>query len=616
MSRRIDIELTSALPDDSWTWRAAGAKQPKGTLSGSILGTGASVGDVIKVEIEQEIDGITVLSVVGGRQKQEREDLLELLPTDQEFKPVIETRAKRDRNDRGRSDRGPRRGRDGRRGDRDGRGGRGDGDGREDRGGGRGDRDRRGGRGDRDRGGGRDGRRGGPSFTPPPEVPQRPKPKRLKPGKKNRNAVLAELPEEQRAVAEVALQGMGAVRQRLREENDRAVAEGRSPMPEATVLKMAEDMLPKLRVAEWRDRAEAAQRQMEHLDLRDLRSVVAAAGDPAVARDETTAALAAELGEALATKQEHELVLWFGDVDAALAVGRVIRALRLSSQPPKAGVPFPSDIAQRLVDSTNASLAPMDSAERWIAMLEAAAFSPIRAAVVPVRKPDEVTDELLATVKRLAPALPQVAALFEVEVDPKAPMPKPLRPGPRNRKDGKGGKGGDRKPPQRRGKKSEGQGTGGRRHRDAAPGAAADTPAADTPAADAPADTANDAETATPPDTTATDSAADVATEDVSEDAGDEAPSDTSAASTTDDAPGATTSTDDAPAADAATGNATEGDTAAADTPGNQPAATTSTDDAPAADAAIGNATEGDTAAADTPVADPTTSPDGGTAPG
>ncbi len=99
--------------------------------------------------------------------------------------------------------------------------------------------------------------------------------------------MLAELPEEQRGVAELALQGMGAVRQRLREENEKAVKEGRSPMPETTVLKLAEDLLPKLRVAEWRDRAEAALRQMEHLDLRDLRSVVAAAGDPAVARDET-----------------------------------------------------------------------------------------------------------------------------------------------------------------------------------------------------------------------------------------------------------------------------------------------------------------------------------------
>lgn len=482
MSRRIDIELTSALADNSWTWRAAGAKQPKGTLDGSILSPDAGVGDVIKVEVEQEIDGINVISVVGGRQKAERTDVIELLPTEREFKPVIETRAKRDRNDRGgRGDRDRRPRRDG-----DKRGGRG---GRDERGGrgGRGDRNERGDGGRRDDRGGR-GRRGGPSFTPPPEIPQRPKPKRLKPGKGNRNAVLAELPEEQRPIAELALQGMGAVRQRLREENEKAAKEGRSPMPEASVLKLAEDLIPKLRVAEWRDRAEAAQRQMEHLDLRDLRSVVAAAGDPAVARDETTSALAAELGDALAAKQEQELLLWFGDVDAALAVGRVIRALRLSSQPPKAGVPFPADIAQRLVDSANASLAPMDSPERWIAMLEAAAFSPVRSGIAPLRNPDVVNDELLATVKRLAPALPKVAELFEIEVAPDAPMPKPLRPGPRNKKGDQAARSG------RQGDgKSKGKGTRRRPDEQAPPAAeapaaeTADAPAAEAPAAEAPA---------------------------------------------------------------------------------------------------------------------------------
>ena len=61
-----------------------------------------------------------------------------------------------------------------------------------------------------------------------------------------------------------------------------------------------------------------------------------------VARDESTRALADELKQVLATKQEQELQFWYGDIDAALGVGRVIRALRLSSQPPKAGVPFPS----------------------------------------------------------------------------------------------------------------------------------------------------------------------------------------------------------------------------------------------------------------------------------
>ena len=69
MSRRIDIELTSALADGSYTWRAAGAREPKGVLSGSILPPGTAVGDELKVEVDQMVDGIEVLSVVKGRER-------------------------------------------------------------------------------------------------------------------------------------------------------------------------------------------------------------------------------------------------------------------------------------------------------------------------------------------------------------------------------------------------------------------------------------------------------------------------------------------------------------------------------------------------------------------
>ena len=32
MSRRLEIELTSTREDGTWTWRAAGAKVPKGVV--------------------------------------------------------------------------------------------------------------------------------------------------------------------------------------------------------------------------------------------------------------------------------------------------------------------------------------------------------------------------------------------------------------------------------------------------------------------------------------------------------------------------------------------------------------------------------------------------------
>ena len=151
----------------------------------------------------------------------------------------------------------------------------------------------------------RENQRRGPRFSPPPELPQRPKPKRLKAQRHHRNEVLAGLPEEQRPIAELALQGIAAVRTRLKSENEKATKEGRATMPEASVLKMAEELLPRLRVAEWYDRAEAAKKLSGDIDLRDLRSVVAASDDPMVARDKSTRSLADELRDLLQIGRAH-----------------------------------------------------------------------------------------------------------------------------------------------------------------------------------------------------------------------------------------------------------------------------------------------------------------------
>ena len=437
MSRRIDIELTSSRPDGTWTWRAAGAREPKGVVPASLLPTDARVGLVLKAEAEADLDGLTITSVTDPKGRSPRGGLLELIPSDKPFEAVTQQLARKERSDRPGRDR-PRGDRPDRpRGERPGRGPRGD---RPDRGerpdrGDRPDRSERSGS-DRPRtdrrdrpDGPRPQRRERPNFTPPPELPQRPKAKRLKPGRAHRNAVLAELPEAQRPVAERALQGgIPAVRQAINEQNTERRAQGLDEVPAAGLLAMAEQLLPKLRVAEWLDRADAAKAVIDELDLRDLRSVVAAGEDPLVARDESTRALAAELKQALATKQDKEMRLWLEDIDAAVGVGRVVRALKLSSQPPKAGSPFPAELAKRLVDATGASLTSDAPAERWVAVLEAAAFSPVRTQVAAAGAPPAPGEELLATVRRLSPLLPQVAAMFGIEVARGAATPKPLRP--------------------------------------------------------------------------------------------------------------------------------------------------------------------------------------------
>jgi hypothetical protein len=221
---------------------------------------------------------------------------------------------------------------------------------------------------------------------------------------------------------------MPAVRAAIDEQNKVLAAEGKEKIAADGLVTMAENMLPKLRVAEWRDRADAAVADLEHLDLRDLRSVVTAGDDPAIARDESTRAIATQLKAGLAARQETDMKNWLIDIDAAVGVGRTVRALKLSSQPPKAGSPFPAELAGKLAQAASASLEVDAPADRWIAVLEAAAFSPVRMQLTAPGVPTSVTPELTATVTRLAPALPKIAALFQIAVAPGTAMPRPLRP--------------------------------------------------------------------------------------------------------------------------------------------------------------------------------------------
>jgi hypothetical protein len=419
MSRRIELELTSARPDGIWTWRAAGAREPRGVVDGGLLPAGAKVGDVLRAEADFDVDGITVISVLAPKGARKEPERIELLGSPAAFDPVTQTLvAKRDRprRDGDREDRRPRR--DGERGDSD-RG----------RPRSRGDRTDRPARGPRPDAAGERPRREPrerppraerPSRPPVPELPVRPKPKRLRPVRSHRNAVLADLPPEEKAVAEQVLRGgVPAVRQALEEQNAQLRAEGQPEVPPAGVVALAEELLPRLRVAEWQDRAEGALNDLDELDLRDLRSVVVASDDPAVARDESTREMAARLKDGLSNRQDKEHQDWLADIDAALGVGRVVRALRLSSRPPKAGVRFPPELAGRLGQASLAALTTDASSDRWVAVLEALAYSPIHATVVPAGIPEPVTDELRATVQRLAGLVPEVAKQFGIE--PPAP---------------------------------------------------------------------------------------------------------------------------------------------------------------------------------------------------
>ncbi len=409
MSRRIEIELTSKRPDGTWTWRAAGAREPRGEVVDSVVPAGSSVNDVMRADVETDLDGSRVLSITPPKAKNVRTGLLEILPSTRTFEPVTQQLAKK--GSRGGDDRkGPRRER--KDGDKP-RGERKDGD-----------------RARRDRKEGAEGRTDRPRrqfFDAPPELPQRPKAKRIRPLRVNIDAVLAELPEAHRTIAETVLNGgVPAVRAAIEEQNRLAVAAGKEKVPAEGLLQIAEQLLPRLRVAEWRDKALYAESIIHDIDLRDLRSIVVTA-DQLVAIDEETRALVAKMKQGLVIRQETETKNWLDDIAAATSVGRVVRALRLSSQPPKAGVPFPAPLAAQIVAATVAGLTTDAPSERWIALLEAAAFSPIHAKILPAAVPTVISEDLIKTVTRLGPLMPQIAALFGIAIDPKARPPRPLQ---------------------------------------------------------------------------------------------------------------------------------------------------------------------------------------------
>ncbi len=398
MASRLEIELTSRREDGTWTWRAAGARQPKGDLDGALLPDGASVGDVLRAEAEFMVDGIEVVSVAAPKAARSEPERIELLGKGDDGPLVTTTLAPKGRGGRGGSRRDDDRG--GPRGRRERGGGGRDRDGR-----GRGGREERPGRGDRgDR----------PRGPRPDPVPERPRPKRIRPGRAHRDAVLAELPVEQRPVAEQLLRGgIPAVRTAIAEQNAQAAASGQPEVPADQLLTMAERLHPRLRDAEWADRAEAAARIIDEVDLRDLRSVVVA-GETS-ARDEAGRALLRTLQEGLERRLLEDQHQWVSDMAADVGAGRFVRALRLSSRPPKAGMAVPREVADRLAASVSEGLNERTNQELWAAALDALAVSPIRSQVTISGRPAEPSADLLEAVRRVADQLPQVAALFGVD---------------------------------------------------------------------------------------------------------------------------------------------------------------------------------------------------------
>lgn len=227
------------------------------------------------------------------------------------------------------------------------------------------------------------------------------------------------LPEQQPIAEQVLRGGIPAVRTALHLEREKAAAEGRQAPNTDQLIAMAEELLPRLKAAEWRDRAEAAAAKADEIPLRDLRSVVAGAD---VARDDETRALAASIREALERRVAALHTQWSGDVSKLIDENRLIRAVRASARPPEPGARLDAEVNERLIAAAGQALSPETPPDQWLALLEAVTTSPIRRAVQPVGLPTDAPPDLKRTAHQQSGSIPALAKLLGVAIPP-PPVP-------------------------------------------------------------------------------------------------------------------------------------------------------------------------------------------------
>ena len=445
VARRIEIELTSKLDDGRFTWRAAGAREPRGTIVADLVPSSAKLGEVLRAEVESGLDGVDVLSIVPRKEPSPldlRGESIEIIGTAQPESGVQVTLASKGRG----------RGRDAERGaGRDERGARGP----------RGPKDRdrppsrsTGSRGERTGGrpsgprseqapgrspGARGERPGAERGRPPKDAASRSGDDRRGSGPRrdtrrqndltvsttHRNALLATLRPEQLPIAEQLLRGgLPAVRQAIDEQNRAALAQSRPTVAPETILAIADDLLPLTSLAAWKDRAVAVQHAGPSVRLRDLRPVVTSART--VTLDEEGRAVLKELQGQLHTKLDELRTQWVAKVQSLLDRGEIVEALHVVARPPDAATRCPAELATALTDAAGKALDADLTATAWIAVLDAVVASPMRRSVHPAGIP--AYEEAQAAAVRAAGHVPALAKLLGMRIPPPPPPTSAKRP--------------------------------------------------------------------------------------------------------------------------------------------------------------------------------------------
>ncbi len=404
MANRLDIELTSQKSPEKWTWKVVGARQPKGEVDATIIPANSKVGDCLKVETEVYMDGISITAVVPAKVDKTSKGTIELslgLAHIESDAPLVTTTLAKDRANSSGPQSGNKNVRDRSKGKS------------------RSDSRRR-----------QDTKESSPHRSVTGKGPignsgggrTRPAHKSHTSSSRNtsdthKKALLDSLSPEHRAIAEkLILGGLPAVRAAIEAQNKTSGQSGLPSVPFEPILKMAEELLPSLKVAQWCDRAADALDSLERLSARELRNLVSSSEE--AQRDQVGATLVGKLREELERKVQVARREWEAKISQLLAEGQIVRSLKLSATPPDASARVSSDLALALANETSKAMNSQVPPQRWVLLLEAAASSPVRVNIRPEGLPDSCPSELLDSARRLSGRIPAVAKLLGISLPP------------------------------------------------------------------------------------------------------------------------------------------------------------------------------------------------------
>ena len=115
---------------------------------------------------------------------------------------------------------------------------------------------------------------------------------------------------------------------------------------------------------------------------------------------------------------------WTDEIAKHLDENRVVRALRLAARPPEPAARMDPELTQRLSDAAGEAMAPDTPPDRWLALIDAVAASPVRRSVKPAGLPADPTPEVRRAAHQQSGRIPALAAMLGVAIPP-PPTPPP-----------------------------------------------------------------------------------------------------------------------------------------------------------------------------------------------